>query len=113
MKETDRHRIRNDLFVAYLDARKHKRNTVSQILFEINLEENLMALYEEVISQRYTPSQSVCFVVTKPVIREVFASQFRDRVIHHLLFNYISPIFEKSFIYDCCSCRKGKGTLFG
>lgn len=26
--------------------------------------------------------------------------------------NFIEPIFEKTFIYDCCANRKRKGTLF-
>ncbi len=110
---TKYNKLLEDLILAYLDARKNKRNTESQLAFEINLEENIMELYEDIVNMRYTPSQSVCFVVTKPVKREVFASQFRDRVVHHFLFNYISPIFERTFIYDCYSCRKGKGTLFG
>jgi hypothetical protein len=29
------------------------------------------------------------------------------------VYNYISPIFEKLFIYDSYSCRKGKGTSMG
>lgn len=59
------------------------------------------------------PNPSICFVVNKPVKREIFAADFRDRVVHHLLFNYISPFFEKEFINDCYSCRKGKGTHYG
>ena len=41
------------------------------------------------------------------------APDFRDRVIHHLLFNWLEPIYERFLIYDCYSCRKGKGTHFG
>ena len=35
-----------DVFHAYYDARRHKRNTHSQLEFEFNLEENLVKLYE-------------------------------------------------------------------
>ena len=38
---------------------------------------------------------------------------FRDRVIQHLLYNYIAPLLDKRFIYDSYSCRVGKGTLCG
>lgn len=102
-----------DVFHAYFDARRHKRNTESQLAFEMDLESNLVALYEEVKNRTYTPSPAVCFLVHYPVKREIFASQFRDRVIHHLLYNYIAPVFEREMIYDSYSCRKGKGTLFG
>jgi len=32
----------NDIFAAYYDARRNKRNTESQMKFEMNLEHNLM-----------------------------------------------------------------------
>lgn len=102
-----------DIFQAYFDARKHKRNKNSQLAFEMDCEHNLMELYEEIKERTYTPSRAVCFLVLHPVKREIFASQFRDRVVHHLLYNYLAPIFELRLIYDCYSCRKGKGTSFG
>ena len=105
--------LRNDLFRAYEDARKNKRNTIAQLEFEKDAEHNLIELYHELLDGSYVPGKSICFLTHFPVLREVFASQFRDRVVHHLLFNYIAPIFEKTFIYDSYSCRKEKGTLFG
>jgi RNA-directed DNA polymerase len=106
-------RVLNDLFQAYFDARKNKRNTINALEYERHFESNLFALYDEIISYRYEPLQSICFVVDKPVKREIFAADFRDRVVHHLLYNYLSPIFEKRFIHDSYSCRKGKGTHYG
>ncbi|MDR3119156.1 MAG: RNA-directed DNA polymerase, partial [Mediterranea sp.] len=85
----------------------------SQLAFEMNCEHNLVELYEEIKERTYAPSPAICFMVDHPVKREVFASQFRDRVIHHLLYNYLSPIFDLRMIYDCYSCRKGKGTSLG
>ena len=105
--------LRNDLFHAYEDARKNKRNTLAQLEFEKNAEHNLIILYHELLEGSYSPGKSLCFLSHSPVLREVFASEFRDRIVQHLLFNYIAPIFEKTFIYDSYSCRKGKGTLFG
>ena len=69
-----------DVFSAYFKARKHKRNTASQLEFEMDLESNLIGLYEELYQRKYKPGPSYCFIVDKPVKREVFASQFRDRV---------------------------------
>jgi hypothetical protein len=40
----------------------------------------------------------------------VFASNFRDRVVHHLLVNILEPIFERRFIYDVYNNRKNRGT---
>lgn len=102
-----------DLFVAYYSARKNKRNTINALKFELEYEKNVFALYEEIKNRTYTIGPSTCFVVNKPVKREIFAADFRDRIVHHLIFNYINPIFEKHFIRDSYSCRIGKGTSYG
>ena len=103
----------SDLFTAYYDARRNKRNTHSQLEFELDLELNIIRLYHELKERTYKPGSCICFIVEDPVKREVFASSFRDRVVHHIYFNYVSPMLERSFIYDSYSCRNGKGTLFG
>lgn len=101
------------LFKAYFDARKHKRNKHSQLQFEQQLESNIFELYDEIKNRNYKIGESICFVINKPVKREIFAATFRDRVIHHFIFNILSPLIEKELLYDIYSCRKGKGTLFG
>ena len=106
-------RLLEDLFRAYFDARKNKRNTINALRFEKNFEHNLFDLFDDIVSRRYKPGKSICFVVDYPVKREIFAADFRDRVIHHFIYNYISPIFEKMFIGDTYSCRKGKGVHCG
>lgn len=101
------------LFKAYFDARKHKRNKHSQLQFEQQLESNIFELYDEIKNRNYKIGESICFVINKPVKREIFAATFRDRVIHHFIFNILNPFIEKELLYDIYSCRKGKGTLFG
>lgn len=98
------------LYHAYLECRKNKRKTVNALKFEINLEEKLKILLDELRARTYAPGRSVCFVVTIPKPREVFAADFRDRIVHHLLVGEIEECFEKKFIYDSFACRKGKGT---
>ncbi len=102
-----------NLFQAYFDARKNKRNTINALKFEENFESNLIKLYEDLINRRYKINPSICFINQYPVKREIFAADFRDRVVHHLIYNYIHKIFEKLFIYDSYSCQKEKGTLLG
>jgi hypothetical protein len=109
----DREQLLEDLFLAYYEARKHKRNTINQLRFEINFEQEIFALADEILERRYELRPSICFVIDNPVRREIFAADFRDRVVHHLVCSYINPILEEQFISDSYSCRKGKGTLFG
>ncbi len=113
MPKNENQQLLLDLFAAYFDARKHKRQTASALAFEANYEEKLFALYEEIKNFQYKINPSICFVVEKPVRREIFAADFRDRIVHHLIFNAINPIFEKHFIKDSYSCRIGKGTSYG
>jgi len=101
------------LFQAYYDARKNKRRTINALAFEIDFERKLFELYEEIKKRKYKVSPSICFISFKPVQREIFAADFRDRIIHHLIYNYISPIFERLFINDSYSCRVGRGTSCG
>ena len=110
LSKEELHRL---LTLAYLDARKNERNADSQLQFELNLERNLWNLCEDLYSRKWRPLPPVCFIITKPTVREVFAPRFEDRIVSHLLFNMIAPLCERTFIYDSYSCRKGKGTLFG
>lgn len=100
------------LVKAYFDCRKHKRNTASALLFEQNLEQNLHDLHQELITGSYQPGKSICFVITKPKPREVWAADFRDRIVHHLFYNHVSPRFYASFIADSCACIPERGTLY-
>lgn len=102
-----------DLYVAYKDARRHKRGRSYQLKFEYNLEDNLVALRDELFNRTYKPLPSICFIIHDPKMREVFAANFRDRIVHHLFYNYTHKLFENTFIYDSYSCIKGRGTHFG
>lgn len=103
----------SELFEAYYECRRNKRNTVNALAFELDYESNLLSLYEEIWNRTYRVGKSIAFIVNKPVKREIFAGDFRDRVIHHLIIQKLNPLFENLFIYDSYSCREGKGTLFG
>lgn len=100
------------LVSAYLDCRRHKSNTDSVQVFERHLERNLCDLFDELKAGTYRPGRSICFVITHPKPREVWAADFRDRVVHHLLYNHIAPRFLASFVTDSCACIPGRGTLY-
>lgn len=96
---------------AYYDCRRSKRNSASALAFEADLERNLTQLYDELLADTYRPGRSICFVVTRPKAREVWAADFRDRIVHHLLYNRIGAGIERTFIADSCACIPGRGTL--
>ena len=102
-----------DLTQAYMDARRHKRNKPYQQHFERHAEEYLSALCNDLWQRRYKPRPSTCFIITDPKRREVFAAQFRDRIVHHLYYNYVHRMLERTFIHDSYSCIRRRGTHYG
>src|SRR3989344_4818886 len=102
----------SNLIITWRKARKHKTKKGYIIEFEKNTIRNLLKLHEELKAQTYTPKPLRTFILRDPKTRKISKSAFRDRIIHHDLINLLEPIFDKSFIYDSCANRKGKGTLF-
>ncbi len=102
-----------ELFSAYHEARKNKRGTSDEHTFELHAMENLVILRDDIINHRYKPGRGIAFIIYDPVMREIFAAPFRDRIVHHFLYNQNASWWDRRFIYDSYSCRVGKGTLFG
>ena len=98
---------------AYYDCRRSKRRTASAIVYEMNYESNLIALRDRINTRTYQPGKSICFVVTRPRYREVFAASFEDRIVHHYIALRLEPLFELVFSPRTFNCRKGKGQLYG
>jgi len=101
------------VFEAYHSCRKHKRNTREAMAFEVDLEENIVELWKQLNDGTYRIGKSTVFIVEQPVVREIFAASFRDRIVHHLLINALNPVIEKRLIYDVYACREGKGAHLG
>lgn len=103
-----------ELYVAYLEARGGgKRKTRDEQNFEVDEIANIKILCNELLSKTYEPSGGEAHVINYPVKREIFAAPFRDRVVHHWIYDKIYDWWDRHFLYDSYSCREGKGTLFG
>jgi RNA-directed DNA polymerase len=102
----------DNLILAWRKARKGKTKKDYVTEFEKNTIKNLLNLHEELKNQTYTPKPLVNFVLRDPKTRKISKSAFRDRIVHHALIRVIEPIFDKTFIYDNCANRIGKGNLF-
>ncbi len=102
-----------DIFTAYYDCRRHKRNTYGALEFELHYESECIKLWREIESRSYKLQPCTAFIVRDPVQREIFASHFRDRVVHHLIARRLEPVLERVLIHDVYSSRKWKGTHYG
>ncbi len=102
----------DNLILASRKARKHKTKKADVMEFSANLHDNILKLHEELKGHTYKPEPLKTFILRDPKTRKISKSAFRDRVVYHALIRVIEPIFDKSFIYDSCANRKGKGNLF-
>ncbi|MBQ9018265.1 RNA-directed DNA polymerase [Candidatus Saccharibacteria bacterium] len=103
-----------ELYVAYLEARRGgKRSTFDEHKFEANEFENLVNLRDSLLDKTYRPSRGTAHIIHNPVKREIFAASFKDRVIHHWIYDKVYDWWDRRFIEDSYSCREGKGTMYG
>jgi len=102
-----------NLYGAYLKARRGHRRDPEVLVFANNLESELIGLQNDLIWKTYRTGTYRRFYVNDPKTRLVAALPFRDRVLQHSLCGVIGPLFERKFIYDSYACRIGKGTHAG
>ena len=113
LKDEVYYELYTDLLRAYRRACQHKNTTRNRIRFELHREEMLAELTASILRREYVPAPSTRFIVTEPVVREVIAADFRERVVHHYIDEYLTPYLERILIHDCYSCRKNKGISSG
>ncbi len=100
----------DNLWLAFMKARKGKTKKQYVRDFETNIIGNLLNLQTDLINQTYKPKSLKTFILRDPKTRRISVSDFRDRIVHHALCNIIEQIFDKTFIHDSYANRKGKGT---
>lgn len=98
-----------NLWNAYLNARKNKRFRGDVLEFTHNVEENLIQIQNELIHKTYKVGRYREFYVYEPKKRLIMALPFRDRVVQWAIYQVIEPLFDRQFIKDSYACRKGKG----
>lgn len=98
-----------NLFLALKNAIRGKKDKRTVASFYFHLENELLSLRSELISGEYRPRPYTQFEVMEPKVRKICSSDFRDRVVHHAICNFIEPIFEAKSIYDSYACRQNMG----
>ena len=102
-----------NIFQAWNEFKVGKRKKKDVQSCEQNLEDNLFALYEELRKKTYKHGDYEEFYVHDPKRRHIHKASVQDRVLHHLLYKYLYPLFDMNFIFDSYSCRLDKGTHKG
>ena len=72
--------------------------------------DNILALHRELERGVYKHGGYKHFRISDPKPRDIHKAAVRDRLLHHALYRQLYPFFDRTFIADSYSCRKGKGT---
>ena len=98
------------LLASYKNCLKNKPQ-VKKTTFHLQHERIIHQLALDIENRTYQPIKSNIFVVTHPKPREVIAAHLRDRIVHHFIYDYMSPHWERRFSSRSFACRTGKGPL--
>lgn len=77
--------------------------------FEMHLEDNIFNLFDEFKNGKYEHSPYKKFQIFDNKKRDINKAQVRDRIVHQIIFDYLTNIFEPVFISESYSSRVGKG----
>jgi RNA-directed DNA polymerase len=102
-----------EVFEGYYSCRKNKRQSLEVRAFERDLMRRLVDLHASIQDRTYVPEPSTVFAVLHPKPREVWAAALRDRVIHHVIYNRLSPRWHALFSTRSYACIPGRGVLQG
>ncbi len=99
-----------NLWLAWRRARRGKARSRGAVLFELDLEQNLVDLQAQLAAGTWSPGAYRLFSIYEHKPRLIAAAPFRDRVVHHAVMNLIEPPLDARLIEDCYACRRGRGT---
>ena len=99
------------LLSAHARASKTKRNSKEVLIFEIDLETNLVNLYKQLKNGTYKMGKYREFKIYEPKERVIRSLPYIDRMVHQwYIHEFIKPYITPRFIKDSYACIDGRGT---
>ena len=99
-----------NLLLAWKEFIRGKRKKRDVQEFQYRLMDNILSLHRELKEGTYRHGGYQAFKISDPKPRDIHKATVRDRLLHHAMYRILSPFFDRTFIADSYSCRKGKGT---
>lgn len=99
-----------NLLVAWREFLKGKRGRKDVEEFAVHLTDNILELHRELLNKTYRHGSYKAFRINDPKPRDIHKASVRDRLLHHAIYRILYPYFDRKFIFDSYSCRRGKGT---
>ena len=95
---------------AHKRAKKSKANKKEVILFELDLESNIINLMREIKQGKYKLGKYREFVVKYPKERLIKSLPYKDRIVHQwYIEEFIKPYIIPRFIIDSYACIENRG----
>lgn len=99
------------LYLSYENCNLRKATKTSAMQFSYaTLCDNLQNIVDDINERTYIHSRSSCFTVSYPCAREIYAAQYRDRIVQHFVCEEIERALDEELVDRTASCRIGKGT---
>ena len=105
--------LEDDWISSSIECDKNKKATDAYRQFKSDQELDFYtSVIQSIYNRTYVPRKSICFCVTKPQLREIFAAHYSDRRVQHWVTHRLEPLFEERFVSQgdvSFNCRKGFG----
>lgn len=100
-----------NLLSAHYRASIGKQLKKEVILFEMDLETNIIRILKEIKSGSYKFSNYRTFIIYEPKERIIKSLPYKDRIVHQwYVEEFIKPYFLPRFINDTYACLDNRGT---
>ena len=99
-----------NLLAAWREFVRGKRKKKDVQEFQYCLMDNILALHHDLAGGTYKHGGYKAFKISDPKPRDIHKATVRDRLLHHALYRKLHLFFDRTFIADSYSCRRGKGT---
>jgi RNA-directed DNA polymerase len=100
----------DNLRLAFVKAARGKQHVKEILEYQYHLEDNLYLLRQQLLSGKPVTGHYRYFTIYEPKERQICASPFSERVLHHALMNICHPVFERVQVFHSYASRPGKGT---
>ncbi|MFA5748160.1 MAG: reverse transcriptase domain-containing protein [Candidatus Absconditabacterales bacterium] len=102
-----------NLSAAYKNALKSRKRKKEVYDFNINLEKNLISILDDLKHKTYQHGLYTQFILSDSKKRYIYSPNFRDHILHYMIYNICYGVLDKKIIFNSFATRKGKGTHKG
>lgn len=96
-----------NLLLAYKNARKSRKDKQEVYLFDLNMEEKIFKMFEDIKQKRYIHWKYNKIILVDSKKRYIHSPNFRDHILHHMMYNCLYDLVDKKLIFSTFACRKG------